>query len=161
MNTIAKNQGVKAIDAGLYFYGNGFYAGIAAMQLTRDLVKFGNLNSNYAPVSHYYGIVGYEFVPNNRLKVKPGALIKYEPGSPISVEGNILFEFNDKFWFGTSYRHLDAVSMEAGIAFTDKFRIGYSYDLSVSRLVKYNSGGHELCLSLRLVKSRGSFARIN
>lgn len=48
----AGSQNIMDIDAGLYFYGNGFYAGIAAMQLTRDLVKFGNLDSNYAPVSH-------------------------------------------------------------------------------------------------------------
>lgn len=155
------SQNIMDIDAGLYFYGNGFYVGIAAMQLTRDLIKFGNLNSNYAPVSHFYGMIGYTFEPNNRLDIKPGALVKYELGSPLSVEGNVTFEFNDTYWFGTSYRHMDAVGMLAGVSFSDKFSIGYSYDLSISRLVKYNSGGHELVLRLKLGNSRGSFSRIN
>lgn len=157
---ITGSQYVMDIDAGMYFYGNGFYAGLAVMNLTRDLVKFGNLNTNFSPVMHLYGSVGYRFVANNRLDVTPGLLFKYVKGAPVSVELNTLFDYNDVLWFGATYRHLDAVGVLVGTTINKKFRIGYSYDLSISRLIGYNSGGHELVLSYVFGGKRRSFSRI-
>lgn len=154
------SQFVMDLDAGLYFYGNGFYAGIAAMNITRDMVRFGNLNTNFSPVVHWYGSVGYQFVVNNRLDFTPGLLIKYVKGAPVSAEANFLFDFNDVFWFGGTYRHLDAVGILAGTTINEKFRIGYSFDLSISRLIGYNSGGHELVLSYVFGGKKRSFSRI-
>lgn len=153
-------QYIMDVDAGLYFYGNGFYAGVAAMNLTRDLVKFGNLNMNFAPVMHFYGSLGYRFVANSRLDITPGLLVKYVRNAPISAEANVLFDYNDVFWFGGTYRHLDAVGLLVGTTLNEKFRIGYSFDLSISRLISYNSGGHELVLSYVFGEKRRSFSRI-
>lgn len=153
-------QYVMDLDAGMYFYGNGFYAGIAAMNLTKDLVKFGNLNTNFAPVMHFFGSLGYRFNVNSRMDVTPGLLIKYVKGAPVSVEANAIFDYNDVFWFGATYRHLDAVAFLAGTTINEKFRIGYSFDLSISRLIGYNSGGHELVLSYVFGEKRRSFSRI-
>ncbi len=153
-------QYVMDIDAGMYFYGNGFYAGFAAMNLTKDLVKFGNLNTNFAPVMHFFGSAGYRIVVNNRMDVTPGILVKYVKNAPVSVEGNVLFDIGDAFWLGATYRHLDAVGFLAGTTINEKFRIGYSFDLSISRLIKYNSGGHELVLSYIFGEKRRSFSRI-
>ena len=153
-------QYIMDIDAGLYFYGNGFYVGIAGMNLTRDLVRFGNLNTNFAPVMHTYGSLGYRFVVNNRLDITPGVLVKYVQNTPISAEANVLFDFNKSYWLGATYRHMDAVGFLAGAEINEKFRIGYSFDLSISRLISYNSGGHELILSYIFGNSRRSFSRI-
>ncbi len=153
-------QYIMDIDAGIYFYGNGFYAGFAGTNLTRDLVRFGNVNTNFSPVMHWFGSAGYRFAINNRLDFTPGILVKYVVGAPVSVEGNFLFDFGDKFWLGTTYRHLDAVAFLAGTTINEKFRIGYSYDLSISRLIGYNSGGHELVLSYVFGSKRRSFSRI-
>ncbi|MCR9173269.1 MAG: type IX secretion system membrane protein PorP/SprF [bacterium] len=153
-------QYVMDIDAGMYFYGNGFYAGFAAMNLTKDLVRFGNLNTNFAPVMHFFGSAGYRFAVNNSMDVTPGILVKYVQNAPVSVEANVLMDFNNVFWTGITYRHLDAVAFLAGTTIKEKFRIGYSFDLSISRLIKYNSGGHELVLSYIFGEKRRSFSRI-
>ena len=153
-------QYVMDIDAGMYFYGNGFYAGFAAMNLTKDLVRFGNLNTNFSPVMHFFGSVGYKFMVNTRMDVTPGLLVKYVGNAPISVEANVLMDFREVFWTGITYRHLDAVAFLAGTTINEKFRIGYSFDLSISRLIKYNSGGHELFLSYVFGNRRRSFSRI-
>lgn len=154
------NQNIMDIDAGLYFYGKGLYVGFSGMQLTRDLVKFGNLNANFSPVMHFYGSAGYRFEVNSRLDISPGFFVRYVPNAPATLEANVLFDFNKTYWIGTSYRHLDAVAVLAGINISEKFRIGYSFDLSISRLIKYNSGGHELVLSFLFGKSNRSFSRI-
>lgn len=140
-------QQIMDIDAGMYFYGNGFYLGIAGMNLTQDLVRFGNINTNFAPEIHWFGSTGYRFTVNNRLNFTPGILVKYVRHTPISVEANLLFDFQDAFWLGATYRHTDAIGFLVGFTISQKFRIGYSFDLSISRLIKYNSGGHELVLS--------------
>lgn len=160
MQSTAGSQNIMNIDAGMYFYGNGFYAGFSAMSLTNDLVRFGNLNSNFDPAMHFYATTGYRFSPNNRLDITPGLLIKFVPKAPVSIEGNVIFDFQKTFWLGASYRHLDAVALLTGVTIAEKFRIGYSFDLSISRMIKYNSGGHELVLSLLLGKSNRSFSRI-
>ena len=154
-------QYVMDIDAGMYFYGNGFYTGFAATNLTRNLVRFGNLNTNFAPVMHFFGTLGYRFIVNNRMDVTPGLLVKYVRNAPVSVEANVLLDFNDVFWIGITYRHLDAVAFLAGTTINEKFRIGYSFDLSISRLIKYNSGGHELVLSYIFGEKRRSFSSFN
>jgi len=154
------SQYVMDIDAGVYFYGEGAYAGFAATNLTKSWVRFGNLNTNFAPVMHFYGTAGYRFAVNNRMDFTPGILVKFIKGAPVSVEGNFLLDFNDKFWLGATYRHLDAVAFLTGVTINEKFRIGYSFDLSISRLIGYNSGGHELVLSYVFGNKRRSFSRI-
>lgn len=156
----AGSQYIMDIDAGLYFYGKGLYLGFSGMQLTRDLVKFGNMNTNFAPAMHFYGSAGYKFQVNSRMDITPGLLVKYVPSAPVSVEGNVLFDFVDTYWLGATYRYQDAVAFLAGVTISDQFRIGYSFDLSISRLIKYNSGGHELVLSWLIGNSGGSVSRI-
>lgn len=148
-------QYIMNVNAGLYFYGKGLYAGFSAYNLTNDLVRFGNLNTTFNPAMHFYGTAGYRFVVNNRLNVSPGILVKYVPKAPVSVEANVLFDFENNYWLGASYRHLDAVAMLAGLNINNKFRIGYSFDLSISRLIQYNSGGHELVLTFMIGRSDG------
>lgn len=155
-------QYIMNMNAGMYFYGKGFYAGVSAYNLTKDLVRFGNLNTTFSPAMHFYGTAGYRFMVNSGLDIVPGILVKYVPHAPVSVEANVLFDFEDKYWLGASYRHLDAVAMLAGININNSFRIGYSFDLSISRLIKYNSGGHELVLTFMIGRTTGrSVSRFN
>ncbi len=47
---------------------------------------------------------------------------------------------------GLDYLGHDAIILMAGIDIDDRFRIGYSYDLTVSRLVTRTGGSHEIAL---------------
>lgn len=154
------SQYIMDIDAGLYFYSSDLFAGFSANQLTKDLVRFGNTMTNFAPQMHFYGTAGYRFHPNNQMDVTPALLVKYVKNAPVSIEANVVLEFNKQFWTGLSYRHQDAVAVLLGMKFSDTFRVGYSYDLSISRMLKYNSGGHEIVLSLTLGQSRSSMSRV-
>ena len=146
-------QYVMDLEAGLYFYGKGAFAGVSVNQLTKDLVKFGNRTVNFDPKMHFFLTGGYKFTLNNRMTLTPAILMKYVKPAPISFEGTVQLDIRERFWFGLSYRHKDAIVPMFGATISNMFKIGYSYDLSISRMINYNSGGHELVLTFMLGRS--------
>lgn len=162
-NSYASGQGAQntmEVEAGMYFYGEGLFFGVSANQLTGDLVKFGNNTINLDPKVHLFFTGGYKIQVNNGLSITPGFLVKYVKPAPLSIEGSIQFDFNERFWVGGSYRHKDAIVGVIGLNISNSFRMGYSYDFSVSRFNTVSSGGHEIVLGLMLGRSGGSRASI-
>ena len=62
-------------------------------------------------------------------------------------EINIHAIIKDVFWAGAAYRYNDAVAAIIGFQATQQFKVGYSYDFTLSKLQKYNSGSHEIMLN--------------
>lgn len=164
-NTYTSNQKGQYnmdIDLGIYFYGKQLFAGLSTTELTGDLVRFGNKTVNFDPKIHFFLTGGYHFIVNQNVKITPAILAKYVINAPLSIEGTVQAEFRNRFWFGLSYRHKAAVVGMVGMVVSDWFKFGYSYDLSISRLINYNNGGHEVVLSFMLGGGgRGSGASFN
>ena len=161
-NTYTSNQQSQYtmdVEAGFYFHGKGIFAGISASQLTKDFVKFGNRTVDFDPKMHFMVSGGYKFQITNALSLTPAVLVKYMRPAPLSVEGSVQFDYRERFIFGMSYRHKDALVALLGYTISEKFKIGYSFDFSISKLVRYNSGGHEIVLSLMLNKSKNFSAK--
>jgi len=55
------------------------------------------------------------------------------------------------------YQNNDAIALIAGIAI-DRFKFGYSYDLTISRLWKNTAGSHEISLSYQFCKQQSKKA---
>jgi len=137
------------IGAGLYLYSENLYIGIAGDQLTKDFVRFGN-GSNIDPRMHFNFVAGYKFKLSNKMTLTPSVLAKYIKPSPLSIEGSLLFEWQNRVWYGASYRYQDAVVAFVGMNITNRLRFGYSFDFSTSRFMKHSFGGHELNIGLML-----------
>jgi type IX secretion system PorP/SprF family membrane protein len=146
------NKYILDLGAGLYFYGKGFYVGLSSQQLTKDFVEFGKGTANFSPQIHYNLISGYRFKLNDELTLIPNVLMKYMYPAPLSIDVNLQAEYKDRVWFGLGYRHTDALIALFGINVNNRFRMGYSFDFSLSRFKNYSSGGHELVLGLMLGK---------
>ena len=104
---------------------------------------------------------------NSKLPFKitghAGAVIPLEKGSESSISPNILFQQQQNFtqlnlgvYFtrgsfvgGLWYRNSDAFIVLLGIQ-TDHLKIGYSYDVTVSKLSSNTAGSHEVSLQLQL-----------
>jgi type IX secretion system PorP/SprF family membrane protein len=141
------------LEAGLYFYGKDAFVGFSANQLTGDLVKFGNRTTNFDPKMHFFFTGGYKFQINQKIAMTPAVLLKYVSPAPLSVEGSLQFDYMERFWFGASYRHKAAVVVMVGAVISNKFKVGYSFDISTTKLINHSSGGHELVLGLMLGRS--------
>jgi type IX secretion system PorP/SprF family membrane protein len=137
------------IGVGLYLYSNNLYVGITGDQLTKDFVRFGN-GSNIDPRMHFNLVAGYKFELSKTITLTPSVLAKYINPSPLSIEGSLMFEWQERVWYGASYRYQDAVIAFVGMNITNRLRFGYSFDFSTSRFNNHSFGGHELNIGLML-----------
>jgi hypothetical protein len=74
--------------------------------------------------------------------------------APLAIEGSLQLEYKQRYWFGASYRHQDAVVGMVGMNISTRFKFGYSFDFSINRYNTYKSGGHELVLGIMLGRNR-------
>ncbi|MDO7613085.1 MAG: type IX secretion system membrane protein PorP/SprF [Crocinitomicaceae bacterium] len=144
------NKYIMDVGAGLYLYSKNLFFGLAAEQLTRDMVEFGQGTANFDPQLHYSILGGYKIPINNSFTLTPGFLIKYMTPAPVSIDANVQLEYKNWLWMTLGYRHTDAVIAMVGMNISKRFKFGYSYDFSVSRFNSYSSGGHELTLGLMI-----------
>jgi type IX secretion system PorP/SprF family membrane protein len=138
------------VGAGLYFYSKKLFVGIAADHLTKDFMNFGHAYAYFERKMHFNLTAGYKFNLTEDWTLTPATLIKYMRPAPVSFEVTLLSEYKEFLWFGTSYRNKDAIVGMVGFNVNRKFKIGYSFDYSISRFNNYSSGGHELTLGLML-----------
>lgn len=87
---------------------------------------------------------GTLFELSRDMKLKPSALLRYrmESGVQADLSANLILQ--DKVWLGLSYRTGDAAVAMVEVLPTPQWRIGYAYDLGVSRLRRHHFGSHEL-----------------
>lgn len=135
---------------GVYFYGENYFAGIAAPQLIEwkyDFIADGdNVNKQ---VRHYYFQGGYLIETGSDVTIEPSALIKYTVGAPISFDINTRFFYKENLWAGLSYRHGESVVGMVGVQ-RDQFVLGYSYDYITNNLQNYSKGTHEIYIEYQL-----------
>jgi type IX secretion system PorP/SprF family membrane protein len=137
---------------GAYFQGKDFYAGLSSTHLSESLLEKSvagvGLDQNYQTARHYYLMGGKTF--NDVLNGKIDAqillrtdLIKY------SFDINTRYFFtinNNELYGGLTYRNSDAIGVLLGFSPIDKFTVGYSYDITVNKLVSVSRGSHEIVL---------------
>ncbi|MDX1652245.1 MAG: PorP/SprF family type IX secretion system membrane protein [Brumimicrobium sp.] len=136
------------ISTGLYVYSNRFFIGITGNQLTQHFVSFGSGNTNFNPVMHFDLMGGVTFNLNEDITLLPALSLKYmNPANPVG-QLNIQTEYKEWLWLGLGFRYKDAAIVMAGANINERFKIGYSFDYSTSRMNNFTAGGHEVVLGL-------------
>lgn len=149
---IAGNSSASYLDfnLGLWVYSDKLFAGISADRIGANKIQFGSNPLNITLNSHYFITAGYKHAINENIKLIPSFLLRSVKGSPSSIDFNLEAEYLNKGWIGFSYRVNDAVVGMLGIIIKQKFKVGYSYDITTSDLSAYNSGSHEITLGINL-----------
>ena len=152
-NSLPTGWGATNLDAnfGIYFHGNGFYAGLSSTHLSESLLEksVSGLDQNYQTARHYYLMVGKTFdnVLNGRIDAQVllrTELIKYS----FDLNTRYFYEYsnNKEFYGGLSYRNSDAAAILIGINPINNFTVGYSYDITINKLASVSRGSHEIVL---------------
>ncbi len=148
------NRFLPTIGAGVYYYTNNWYVGLAVPNILRtehyDDVSGGG--SVAVERMHYFFIAGYVFNLSDSVKFKPALLTKAVSGAPLSLDVSANFLFNEKFRLGVAWRWDDSISGMLGFQVSRSLQIGYAYDLTTSNYSNYNSGTHEILLRYELFK---------
>lgn len=145
-----KNRVRPVVGAGLYLYSDNWYFGLSTPSfIHKD--KYAKVDEAHIdPKIHLYALAGYVFYVGENVKLKPTILAKGVRGAPISFDLSLNALFQDKYTAGLGYRYNDAVYLMLGYTFKKSFFIGYSYDMSVTKLRNYNSGSHDIMLKYTL-----------
>lgn len=158
MQTNIRNRVRPLIGAGTYLYSDKWYFGFSSPNFVKK-DEFGredeaSINSNV----HWYVMGGYVMNISDNVKFKPAALVKLVTGAPVTVDLSANFMIQNAYTVGAAYRYNDAASLLLGYTFKSAFFIGYSYDITLTKLRKYNSGSHDIILKYTLF-SKNQVAR--
>lgn len=149
MFTGRRNAWLPKFGFGAYYFTDNWYAGLSIPTLVAyDARKDFSFDVNKGSFlhRHYYAYGGYVFKLNDKFKLKPSALIKYLPAAPIEADINMNLLYNDQFWIGCSYRSMDAVVFMVEYQTNARFRVGYAFDLTTTKIRKYSAGTHEIMI---------------
>jgi type IX secretion system PorP/SprF family membrane protein len=128
-----------------YSIANKMYVGISSTHLAAQDIKT-NEDVKFALARHYYIVGGYtfNFGEGGMHGINPNVKIKSDAAST-QVDVNVTYIYNQKFWAGISYRMQDAIAPMLGYKWKGA-KIGYSYDLTTSKIKGYSAGTHEIML---------------
>jgi type IX secretion system PorP/SprF family membrane protein len=143
------NKFLPNFGAGIYYNTSRFYAGASAPHLLNNSLSNNTAdvtNSFSREVVHWFITSGYVFDLGEDLKLKSSMLFKGVKGAPVQMDVGANLWVKDAVSFGLSYRSLADISATIEASLSWQIQVGYSYDRSMSRLSKYNSGSHELML---------------
>ncbi|MFA6277765.1 MAG: type IX secretion system membrane protein PorP/SprF [Pedobacter sp.] len=154
------------IHAGMFFSTPKMYIGASVNNLIgKYILDKKTLDYNFpTPRPHYY-LTGGLLIPIEEYVIdfKPFFLIKDDIKGPTVLDINAFFLFKQVVWLGAGYRtgiklynkpalqgevnNNNALIGMSEIFISQRLRLGYSYDFSMSKLAGYAGSTHEISLS--------------
>lgn len=142
-------------STGLFYYQKRFFVGASlpfalhhSFNVERQAWTMSSAPKDQQPML----TGGYVFRIRKDLQLKPSTLIRYQSATGIQADLSANLIFRDRIWTGLSYRSNDAITGSFEVLPTPQWRIGYAYDLSISRLLPYHFGSHEVMVQYEFGK---------
>ena len=134
------------VDFGIAFSSGGFMIGVSATHLT----SFAYSKDDYfRPDMGLYLFATYDGRISDKFMLQPYVRAMYV-NNALKFEVDLRAEILRWFYIGAGYRYHEAVKAMAGITIYGKVAIGYCYDIGMGKIKNYQSGSHEIMISLRL-----------
>ena len=138
----------------LFMYEKILQVGVSVNQLIGSrLKKLNDFNPIYISdnrlIRHYQLTATYKVDINENIDIEPYMLLRSTFVNPIQFELGTRSVFKNRYFAGFGFRYQDAFTVMAGVN-KNQFTLGYSYDLTTSKLRNYSTGSHEIMLAFRL-----------
>ena len=130
------------------------YVGLSSSHLPAQTIK-GTDKLQFEMSRHYYLMAGYTMDINPRNKITPNVKVKSDVAAT-AVDLNLTYMYDNMIWAGATYRLSDAAALMVGYQGKTNgsnqisYKIGYSYDITLSKLKGYSGGTHEIILGFCL-----------
>jgi type IX secretion system PorP/SprF family membrane protein len=149
---------------GIYYSSSSIYFGASVFNLLSG--AFNTIVDDpeiIKPVRTYYFTGGAMLPLTDGIALKPSFMIKEDFKGPTNIDLTSYLAINNVVWIGATYRMgisawdsnlqgnlqgQDAMAAMLQYYVTERFRIGYAYDFTVSKLAGYQNGTHEISLSI-------------
>lgn len=135
---------------GIYFANPKLFVGVSVPYiLENSLYQVENTITEAKESRYYYGTAGVILDINRNMKLAPSVLIRAQEQNRFGWDLNATVIFDEIAYAGISYRNGDAIVFLTQMILNENFRVGYSYDATVSKLANYSRGSHEIMLIYR------------
>lgn len=141
------------VSVGVWLYSADYFAGLSFQNVFPSKLKYSGDTVKLTGgklIPHTFLTAGYRFFVNDDITFLPSVLVKYVTPAPVSFDVNAKFQYRDFMWIGASYRYQDSYSGMIGLNISNAVNIGYSYDVTTSRLNTVSNGSHEIVLGFLL-----------
>ena len=136
-----------AFDMGFgAFYDNTkYYVGFSVNHLNKPSPNLDDEFHTYVKQTFFFtGGIRYK-MKKHPVVLVPSLYLKTDfAGLQVDFNANAIIK--DKYWGGITYRLQDAIVLLAGMELLNGLKIGYSYDITLSKLANYSSGTHEIMI---------------
>jgi type IX secretion system PorP/SprF family membrane protein len=138
-------------SGGVLLYSETFYAGIAAHHLNEPQESLILSDKSKLPLKLTGHIGAMLDLPGNKyssdiVKVSPNLLFRQQGTFQQLNLG--MYIIKSAFWGGVWYRNSDSFIILAGVK-SNTFKLGYSYDVTTSKLTLASGGSHEISLGIK------------
>ncbi|MCB0791554.1 MAG: type IX secretion system membrane protein PorP/SprF [Flavobacteriales bacterium] len=134
------------LSPGLWMYNTKFWFGASLHQALKNKIK--GLGEDSRLTRHLMLTGGYRYRIGKKTSITPSLLMKYSAGSPLAVDVNVQVDWRRTLGLGVTYRNTDAVAFLVKIGFLKFFSLGYSYDITTSKLKAGSANTHEIILGI-------------
>lgn len=131
-------------DLGLMYKNDKLSVGLSITQLNQA-----RYSSGYRDALHTFAYADYLFNLSSDWKLKPQVMISTD-FNEVSTVMNVVAILKNKFQFGAGFRSYESIDAMIGWDILEKYRIRYSYDLSIHNMSSISEGSHEICIGFLL-----------
>lgn len=146
LNSRANTLVAPEITPGIFLYNKKAWGGISIHQILANRINGIGTDSRLARQLMLSG--GYKYRIGRNVSLAPSLLLKKSKAAPWALDVNGMVEWNRKFGLGVGYRAGDAVTFNMKVSFAKIMQLGYSYDVTTSRLRLGSSNTHEIILGI-------------
>ena len=145
-------------SAGLYYkVPDKYYVGLSCNNILQTRMK--KIHTQDKRVFDLAGGYNWGIPEHPAFELQPSAFISSDFATYTFSISTLVF-YNKKYWGGLEYRFQDALSVLVGFSIKS-IRVGISYDASISKMSRYNSGSVEVmlnyCFKIQTEKFRKSY----
>lgn len=130
--------------AGIYYRADKFRGGISVSQLIQSKLKFAdiaNAGERSKLVRHFTLLGSYDFNTGDNSKLTPNIRAAYIPHSPMEFEFGAVYNYQEKLYWGISWRLNQSWVLQGGYTFNKKLSIAYARDIYTTPLNAFTDGG--------------------
>ncbi|SDG00309.1 PorP/SprF family type IX secretion system membrane protein [Chitinophaga filiformis] len=153
---------------GIFYHSPSFFISASVLDLfsnviTSDFKWKGYDYENIRKTRHLYLSAGCMVPISEQLKLKPSVMLKDDLNGPTAVDLTTMLLIDQVLWIGGSYRtavpiwkkelpsrleQRNAASAIIEYYISDRYRIGYAYDLNINQMADAQGGSHEISIGI-------------
>ncbi|NQY11533.1 MAG: type IX secretion system membrane protein PorP/SprF [Flavobacteriales bacterium] len=144
-------------EFGIFYTLNYFQFGLFIPQIFNSHIKSDFIGvDKFTDAKHIIGYAEYNFVVNQKWKIKPSILYKGVQVKVSQIDINTMVVYNDVINFSIGYRTHIGPLVRLGINIKENILLAYAYEFPAIEIPGYTNGSHEIIIGFNLCNKNTS-----